>query len=112
MGLCLADRLQAHQVNGPFCPCRMMRLAAPHNSKSESLEKYLLYAGCVLLSLFTGVNLPQRSFTQSTTGSSAGSMHPCPGLQGLLEAKRLGGVLSLFGPGIIKRKTLPQAAYT
>lgn len=73
----------------PSGRCGGCGLAAPDNSKSESLEKYLLYAGSTLLSLFTGVKLPHRSLTQSANGSSVGSMYiyACPGLQGLLEAK-------------------------
>lgn len=74
----------------PSGRCGGYGLAAPDNSKSESLERYLLYAGCTLLSLFTGVKLPQWSLTQSANGSSVGSMNisACPGLQELLEAKR------------------------
>lgn len=95
MGSCLEGCLQAHEVNETFSPCSPEDkcggngLAAPENSKRESLEQYLLYAGCILLSLFTCVKLFQWSLTQVANGNSVGSTYidVCPGLQGLLEAK-------------------------
>lgn len=73
VGSCLAAiRSMDPSVHAGWCGgCG---LVTTHNSKSESLEKYLLYAGCTLVSVFASVKL---SLTQSATSSSLGFICMC-----------------------------------